>query len=84
MQKATASMERDENYVPRTRSDYKLPPEKMAQPFDYQEMFEDAPIVTLIRMILMQVLGWHYYLFKNALGNPMYPDGTNVSLIELV
>ena len=28
----------------------------------------------------MQALGWQYYLLTNAMGSPMYPAGTNVSL----
>ncbi|KIY51777.1 delta-12 fatty acid desaturase [Fistulina hepatica ATCC 64428] len=75
--KATMSIERDENFVPRTRKDYGLPPEKIAVLNDYHEIFEEAPFYTLARMLFMQGLGWQYYLFTNALGNPMYPPGTN-------
>ncbi|KAF9524564.1 delta-12 fatty acid desaturase [Crepidotus variabilis] len=75
--KATSSLERDENYVPRTRSDYKLPSESTAHLVDYHEIFEETPIYTLGRMVFMQLLGWQYYLFSNAMGNPMYPEGTN-------
>ena len=28
-------------------------------------------------MLAMQLLGWHAYLLYNALGSPMYPEGTN-------
>jgi hypothetical protein len=55
-QKATASMERDENYVPYTRSDYKLPEAMKAMKADYAEVFEETPLVTLTRMIIMQGL----------------------------
>jgi hypothetical protein len=72
-------MERDENYVPRTRSDYHLPAEKIALPVDYHEIFEETPIYTLSRMIFMQALGWQCYLLTNVMGNPAYPSGTNVS-----
>ncbi|KAG5718825.1 Delta(12) fatty acid desaturase [Termitomyces sp. T112] len=75
--KATMSVERDENFVPRTRSEYGLPPENIAKVNDYHEMFEETPIYTLLRMIFMQVLGWQYYLFTNAMGNQMYPPWTN-------
>lgn len=78
-QKATSSVERDENYVPRTRSDYSLPPAHSAQLIDYHEIFEETPIYTLLRMLAMQALGWQFYLLTNAMGSPMYPDGTNVS-----
>ncbi|KAF8067655.1 fatty acid desaturase-domain-containing protein [Lyophyllum atratum] len=75
--KATASMERDENYVPYTRSEYNLPDEKKATKFDYAEVFEETPIVTLVRMLVMQGLGWWLYLAKNTMGSKMYPPGTN-------
>lgn len=72
------SMERDENFVPRTRTDYNLPPESTATLSDYHNMWEETPIYTLGRMIFMQALGWQYYLLTNAMGSPMYPPGTNV------
>jgi omega-6 fatty acid desaturase (delta-12 desaturase) len=75
--KATASMERDENYVPYTRSQYNLPSEKTAKPTDYTEFFEETPIVTMGRMLIMQGLGWWIYLARNTMGSPMYPTGTN-------
>ena len=64
--------------MPRTRSDYGLPPEKECQKLDYGEIFEDTPLFTLGRMVLMQLLGWQSYLLFNTLGSPMYPSGTNV------
>ena len=71
-------MERDENYVPRTRSDYRLPAEKISLAIDYHEVFEETPIYTLSRMLFMQALGWQCYLLTNVMGNPAYPSGTNV------
>lgn len=71
-------MERDENYVPRTRSDYKLPPQEKARAMDYEEIFEEMPLFTLGRMVLMQLLGMQAYLLRNSMGSPMYPSGTNV------
>lgn len=79
--KATMSVERDENYVPRTRRYYSLPLEFTATPGDYREIFEETPIYTLFRMLLMQAVGWQYYLCSNVMGSPMYPPGTNVSWI---
>lgn len=75
------SMERDENYVPRTRTDYKLPPASSAHVTDYHEIFEETPIYTLVRMLLMQALGMQFYLAKNSLGSPMYLDGANVGVL---
>ncbi|KAJ2920623.1 hypothetical protein H1R20_g16471, partial [Candolleomyces eurysporus] len=75
--KGTGSLERDENYVPRTRSYYLLPPESKAQISNYHEIFEETPIYTLLRIVLMQTIGWQYYLLTNIMGNPSYPKGTN-------
>lgn len=77
------SIERDENFVPRTRTDYGLPSESSATFADYREIFEETPIYTLTRMIFMQLLGWQYYLLTNAMGSPMYPPGTNVGSINI-
>ncbi|ESK86228.1 delta-12 fatty acid desaturase [Moniliophthora roreri MCA 2997] len=75
--KAAMSVERDENYVPRVRSDLGLPPKAVAKVSDYHELFEETPLYTLLRMLIMQLLGWHYYLVANAMGSPRYPPGTN-------
>jgi hypothetical protein len=77
------SIERDENYVPRTRSDYGLPSESSATFSDYRDVFEETPIYTLFRMVFMQLLGWQYYLLTNAMGSPMYPSGTNVGSVNI-
>ncbi|KAK0233209.1 fatty acid desaturase-domain-containing protein [Armillaria fumosa] len=75
--KATSSMERDENYVPYLRSDYGLPSKAKARQFDYDEVFEETPIYTLSRMLIMQGFGWWVYLVKNTMGSKMYAPGTN-------
>ncbi|KZV62144.1 hypothetical protein PENSPDRAFT_642592 [Peniophora sp. CONT] len=75
--KTVGSIEREENYVPRTRSDFALPAENIAHVTDYHDVFEETPIYTLGRMILMQLLGWQAYLCFNTLGSPSYPEGTN-------
>ncbi|KAF8633785.1 hypothetical protein AX15_001258 [Amanita polypyramis BW_CC] len=74
---ATMSVERDENYVPRTRSDYKLPPASIAQLRDYHEIFEETPLYTLTRMMVMQLFGWQIYLSTDSMGSPRHPRGTN-------
>lgn len=78
--KATMSVELDENYVPRTRSEYNLPKIEIVKINDYHEIFEEAPIYTLLRMLIMQTVGWQFYLFTNAMGNQKYSAGANVSL----
>ncbi|PPQ66928.1 hypothetical protein CVT26_010017 [Gymnopilus dilepis] len=75
--KATGSIERDENYVPYTRKQFKLPSEKMAKRRDYEEIFGETPIYTLGGLLIMQFFGWWLYLSQNAMGSRMYPPGTN-------
>ncbi|KAF8211714.1 delta-12 fatty acid desaturase [Mycena galopus ATCC 62051] len=82
--KAVGSMERDENYVPALRSELGLPPdntkdrpENSAQGFDYHEVFEDTPLYTLGKMLVMQILGLQMYFVANTMGSPSYPKGTN-------
>ncbi|OCH93320.1 hypothetical protein OBBRIDRAFT_326866 [Obba rivulosa] len=75
--KTVGCIERDENYVPHLRSDYKLPPEEQARTADYAEVFEETPFFTLARIVFMQACGWWLYLSTNAMGSKMYPDGTN-------
>ncbi|KAF9003035.1 delta-12 fatty acid desaturase [Cyathus striatus] len=75
--KATMSIERDEHYMPVTRSQYQLPPDRIAHISDYHDIFEETPIYTLFRMLMMQILGWQCYLLTNVMGNPRYPSGTN-------
>ena len=53
---ATASIERDENYVPYTRSKFGLPQEKKATKADYTEIFGETPIYTFFRLFIMQGL----------------------------
>ncbi|EIW55651.1 uncharacterized protein TRAVEDRAFT_171450 [Trametes versicolor FP-101664 SS1] len=75
--KAVNSIERDENYVPHLRSHYDLPPKERATTADYAEVLEETPLFTMIRMFVMQAMGWWLYLTFNLLGSKMYPKGTN-------
>ncbi|KAF8525205.1 fatty acid desaturase-domain-containing protein [Hysterangium stoloniferum] len=75
--KASALLERDENYVPRTRSQLKLPAPQRSKKIDYNEIFEEAPICTLIKLIFMTLAGFQVYMVSNAMGSPSYPPGTN-------
>lgn len=49
-------MERDENYVPYTRTAYNLPDTKPATKIDYGEAFEETPIATTYRLFIQQFL----------------------------
>ncbi|KIP05951.1 hypothetical protein PHLGIDRAFT_107540 [Phlebiopsis gigantea 11061_1 CR5-6] len=69
------SMERDETWIPLTRSEMNLPPED--EKFDYEEYFGDAPIWTLGMLVLRQVIAFPVYLLFNVSGNKDYPKWTN-------
>ena len=56
------SMEREETWIPLTRSEMKLPAED--EKFDYEEYFGDAPIWTLGMLVLRQVIAFPVYLRK--------------------
>ena len=79
LQKYASSQERDQNYVPHTRSDLHLPEEKMATPTDYAELLADTPFYILCRLIVMQLIGLQHYLLFNTMGSKACPSGTNVS-----
>ncbi|KAJ7291919.1 fatty acid desaturase-domain-containing protein [Mycena rebaudengoi] len=70
-----ASMERDEVYVPKTRSDLGIP--QHATGIDYDEIFGDTPIFTLLMLLRQQLLAFPAYLFFNSSGQKSYPKWTN-------
>ncbi|KAF8883956.1 fatty acid desaturase-domain-containing protein [Infundibulicybe gibba] len=70
-----ASMERDEVYVPKTRSDLGLPAHH--EGLDYEELLGDTPIYTLYMLIRQQVLAFPAYLLFNVSGQKTYPKWTN-------
>ncbi|KAJ7336803.1 fatty acid desaturase-domain-containing protein [Mycena albidolilacea] len=70
-----ASMERDEVYVPKTRSDLGLPPP--GTDFDYEDIFGDTPIYTLFILLRQQLLAFPAYLLFNSSGQKHYPKWTN-------
>lgn len=52
-------MERDEVYLPRTRSELNIPKD---EDFDYEEYFGDTPIYTLAMLIRQQLFAFPAYL----------------------
>lgn len=73
----------DHNYVPPRRAEY-----ASSLLFDgtrLDELTEDSPIVTFLRIILQQVIGWPWYLIANITAAPsslpkppsMYPLGNS-------
>jgi hypothetical protein len=53
-------MERDEVYVPNTRSDLGIPPP--GADFDYEDIFGDTPLFTLFMLLRQQLLAFPAYL----------------------
>ena len=51
------SMEMDEAFVPRLRSDLKLPPRKESTKEIYKHAIEDSPIISLRRLLVMNLFG---------------------------
>ena len=78
-------MERDEVYVPKTRSDLGIPQEGTGK-IDYDEYFGDTPIYTLYMLVRQQLLAFPAYLCKSAdfaSGNPSRPPLTRRSVQRL-
>ncbi|KAF9553882.1 hypothetical protein CPC08DRAFT_210954 [Agrocybe pediades] len=61
-----ASMEKDQHWVPRTRTSTNL-----------TRSLEDAPAVVLLRLIVQQLLGFPAYLLLNTSGQPGYSPLTS-------
>ncbi|KAJ7679639.1 fatty acid desaturase-domain-containing protein [Mycena rosella] len=70
-----ASMERDEVYVPKTRSDLGIP--QSGTHIDYQEIFGDTPLFTLFMLVRQQLLAFPAYLLFNSSGQKNHPKWTN-------
>lgn len=58
----TGHISKDMAFVPRTTPKAK----SIFAGIDFSELFEDAPIAQLIRLIFHQLFGWQAYLFFNA------------------
>jgi omega-6 fatty acid desaturase (delta-12 desaturase) len=58
-------MERDEVYVPKTRSDLGIPKEDKHHEVHYEDYFMDTPIYTLGMLILQQLIAFPAYLCKS-------------------
>lgn len=61
-----ASMEKDEHWVPQTRSEALIG----------DSVFEDTPIVTVMLLVVQQVAGFPFYLLFNVSGQRTYPKAT--------
>ncbi|KAJ7224124.1 fatty acid desaturase-domain-containing protein [Mycena pura] len=70
-----ASMEHDEVYIPKTRSDLGIPPDATGS--DLGEYIQDTPIYTLFMLIRQQILAFPAYLLFNVSGQKNYPKYSN-------
>lgn len=70
------------SYVPWTRSELGIPPEKVvsddgaehSHEFDYSEYFGDTPLWTLFTLLRQQFLAFPAYLLFNVSGQRNYPE----------
>ncbi|KAH9065516.1 delta-12 fatty acid desaturase [Lactarius vividus] len=86
---STGHMTQDQVFVPRTRSQFGLPPlnpegENLLGTSiradvlrELREAIDDSPIGTLIGAASYLLVGWPMYLIRNAAGQRRYPKGTN-------
>ncbi|KZV69201.1 hypothetical protein PENSPDRAFT_488127 [Peniophora sp. CONT] len=73
-----ASMEKDEVYLPATRSELGLPQEPHGHNgVDYDEIFGDTPVYTMLMLLCQQFLAFPAYLLFNVSGQKTYPKWTN-------
>ncbi|KAJ6511709.1 fatty acid desaturase-domain-containing protein [Mycena vulgaris] len=75
--KSTNNLERDETYLPPTRSDFRLPDADIAAPADYMHALGETPAFTLFKLVVRQFLGYQLYLIHNRKGNRRYPPWTS-------
>jgi hypothetical protein len=69
------SMERDEVYVPRARSDLGIP--KGVSQNHMKEYLSDAPLYTAFTLLRQQLFALQAYFFFNASGQKSYPKWTS-------
>jgi bifunctional Delta-12/omega-3 fatty acid desaturase len=65
--KFTGHMEKDMAFVPSTKEEYS---HKKLLGFLDPELFEDVPLVSLLRLIGHQLFGWQLYLLLNSTSGP--------------
>ncbi|KAF7327700.1 Delta(12) fatty acid desaturase [Mycena kentingensis (nom. inval.)] len=71
------SISRDETFIPWTRSEVGLPAAADAHDHDYDDIFGDTPLYTLLLLVRQQLFGFPAYFLFNASGARSYPKGTN-------
>ncbi|KAK0623817.1 bifunctional D12/D15 fatty acid desaturase [Immersiella caudata] len=64
----TGHMEKDMAFVPQTKENHKQP--RLANLYLDPELFEDVPIVQLVKLVAHQLAGWQMYLLFNVSAGP--------------
>ncbi|KAJ7904203.1 fatty acid desaturase-domain-containing protein [Mycena leptocephala] len=75
--KGTNHLDRDETYLPPTRSDLHLPTSDVASSADYMDALGETPAFTLFKLLVRQFFGFQLYLLHNRKGNKRYPPWTS-------
>ncbi|KAJ3559623.1 hypothetical protein NM688_g226 [Phlebia brevispora] len=70
-------IEREEAFVPVTRSNLGIPEDRKGSTVNFEEYFSDTPIWTLCMLLQHQLLGLMAYFFFNVSGRKDYPRGTS-------
>jgi hypothetical protein len=65
-------MERDEVYVPKTRSDLNIPEEHPDRPVNYSDFFDESPLFTLYMLVRQQLLAFPAYLCTLFIKYPVF------------
>jgi len=66
-------MEKDEHWIPKTRSQLGIP----ADTADGPDYFSDTPIVTAVQLVIQQIFGFPAYLLVNTSGQESFPANTS-------
>ncbi|KZP33567.1 delta-12 fatty acid desaturase [Athelia psychrophila] len=86
---STGHCNQDQVFVPKTRSELKLPPLDPAKEdlmgrsvseevkSELREAIGDSPLGTMLGSLTYLVFGWPMYLIRNASGQRRYPKGTS-------
>ncbi|KAJ1729934.1 hypothetical protein LPJ61_003282 [Coemansia biformis] len=74
--KNTNNMNRDEVFVPRTKSYRGLQGKPSTPAWMTDSIFEDAPLYHVAKVVAQSLFGWPMYLYRNASG-PKYSRGAS-------
>ncbi|KAJ2785703.1 hypothetical protein H4R18_000394 [Coemansia javaensis] len=74
--KNTNNMNRDEVFVPRTKSFRGLQGKRSTPAWIEDSVFEDAPLYHVAQVVAQSLFGWPLYLYRNASG-PKYARGAS-------